>query len=152
MQKITPFLWFNDNAEEAVNRYMEIFKDGRVGMSSRNPQDGKVMVISFSINGQEITAMNGGPMYQLTEAFSLLISCETQEEIDYYWDALTANGGQASRCGWLKDPFGLSWQVIPVQLPRLMAQPDPAAAQRVMQALMSMDKIRIAELEAAARV
>lgn len=150
MQKITPFLWFNDNAEEAVSRYLEIFKEGRIGVTSRNPQTGKAFVISFSINGQQITAMNGGPNYQLSPAFSLMVSCETQEEVDYYWDTLIAGGGQASRCGWLTDPFGLSWQVIPNQLPALMSQPDPGAAQRVLQAMLGMEKIIIADLEAAA--
>lgn len=151
MQKITPFLWYNDNAEAAVSRYLEIFKDGSIGATSRNPQDGKVLVISFRIAGQDVTAMNGGPMYQLNEAFSFTISCADQSEVDYYWEALTANGGAPSRCGWLKDAFGLSWQVIPTQLPALMSQPDPAAAQRVMQAMLRMDKIIIADLEAAAK-
>lgn len=151
MQKITPFLWFNDNAEAAVNRYTEIFKDGSIGSVSCNPQDGSVMVMSFNIMGQQLTAMNGGPAFKLTEAFSLVVSCDGQAEIDYYWDALTANGGAPGRCGWLRDAFGLSWQVIPAGLPGLMSQPDPAAAGRVFEALMKMNKLVIADLEAAAK-
>lgn len=150
MATITPFLWFNDNAEAAVNRYMEIFSDGRILSTARNPQNGQVMVISFSIQGQELTAMNGGPAYRLTEAFSLVVHCKDQAEVDYYWDALVANGGTESRCGWLKDAFGLSWQIVPEQLPKLMAQPDAAAAGRVMQALMGMKRIVIRNLEQAA--
>ncbi len=155
MQKITPFLWFNDNAEEAMSFYTSIFKNAKVKNANHYPEGfpgvlgGKLMTATFELEGQELMVLNGGPMYQLTEAFSLFVNCETQEEVDYFWDKLTADGGQESRCGWLKDKFGLSWQIIPEALGRLMSDPDREKANRVMQAMMQMVKIDIAKLEQA---
>lgn len=145
MQKITTFLWYNDQAEEAINFYTSIFKDAQIGKVSRMG-DGKMMTASFYLNGQEFIALNGGPMFKFTEAISLLINCEDQQEIDYYWEKLS-DGGEKSRCGWLKDKFGLSWQVVPVQLGSMMS--DPGKGGRVMQALMQMDKLDIAILQQA---
>jgi predicted 3-demethylubiquinone-9 3-methyltransferase (glyoxalase superfamily) len=153
-QKITPYLWFNNNLEEAMDFYKTIFKNAsftilsRWGEGSMAPK-GSVMSASFELEGQQFMALNGGPMFQFTEAISFFINCDTQEEVDIYWDKLS-EGGAKSRCGWLKDKFGLSWQVIPTALGKLMQQPDPAASQRVMQAMMKMDKIIIADLEKAA--
>ena len=153
MQKITPFLWFNDNAEEAVNYYLSVFKDGNMGRVTRNGDGGpgpkgSVMVAAFTLFGQEYIALNGGPMFKFTEALSFVVNCETQEEVDDLWEKLSA-GGQKSRCGWLKDKFGLSWQIVPTALPLLMSDPDPAKAKRVAMAMMKMDKIDIAALQAA---
>ncbi len=153
MQKITPFLWFNDNAEEAVNFYLSVFKDGKMGAVSRYSEagpgpKGSVMVASFTLFGQEYTALNGGPIFKFTEAISFVVNCETQEEVDDLWEKLS-EGGSESRCGWLKDKFGLSWQIVPTALPRLISDPDPARAKRVAMAMMKMDKIDIAGLQAA---
>ncbi len=137
IQKITPFLWYDNNAAEAAAFYCTVFKNSRI--NSTNP-----MVTDFELEGQRLLAMNGGPKYKLTDAFSLMISCDTQEEIDYYWDALTANGGQESMCGWCKDKFGLSWQVTPSVLPSLMNNPEKA--QKVVQAFMQMRKFDIKKL------
>jgi predicted 3-demethylubiquinone-9 3-methyltransferase (glyoxalase superfamily) len=152
MQKITPFLWFNDQAEEAMEFYTSIFKNSKKGMVARYPdnvpgQAGKVMTAAFQIEGQEFVALNGGPMFQFTEAVSFVVDCKDQEEVDYFWDKLS-EGGAKSRCGWLKDQFGLSWQVVPSALNRLLKE-SPEKANRVMQALMKMDKIDIGALEAA---
>ena|ERR1700740_1759552 len=136
LHKITPFLWFNTEAADATNFYLTIFKNSKI--LSSNP-----MVTSFELEGLQISAINGGPTFKLTEAFSLMISCDTQEEIDYYWNKLT-EGGEESRCGWLKDKFGLSWQVVPSILPDLMS--NPATAQNVMQAFLKMKKFDIETL------
>ncbi len=153
MQKITPFLWFNDNAEEAVNYYLSVFRDGKIGTVTRYSDagpgpKGSVMVATFTLFGQEYIALNGGPIFKFTEAISFVVNCETQEETDELWEKLSA-GGEKSRCGWLKDKFGVSWQIVPTALPRLMSDPDPAKAKRVAMAMMKMDKIDIAALQAA---
>lgn len=151
MQKITPFLWFNNNGEEAINFYTSVFKDAATVHISRLP-NGAMMSATFSLYGQEFMALNGGPMFRFTEAISLFVKCADQAEVDYYWNALTAEGGQESRCGWLKDKFGLSWQIIPNRLGELLNDPDPARAHRAMTAMLSMNKIDIAILEAAVGV
>jgi len=151
MQKITPFLWFNNNAEEAMNFYVAIFKNSKVGTVSRygdagpGPK-GTVMSATFQLEGQEFMALNGGPLFSFTPAISLFVNCETQEEVDELWEKLSA-GGKRDRCGWLQDKFGLSWQIIPSALRRLLS--DSARSQRVMQAMLQMDKIDIKQLEAA---
>jgi len=153
MQKITPFLWFDNNAEEAANFYVSVFKNSKILSVSRygdagpGPK-GAVMVVSFQLDGQQFTALNGGSLFKFSEAFSFVVSCENQEEIDYYWNKLTSNGGQESQCGWLKDKFGFSWQIVPTALVKLMS--DPKKANRVMQALLQMKKLDIATLEDAA--
>lgn len=155
MQKITPFLWFDANAEEAVNFYLSIFKNSKIlkvaryGDTGPGPA-GTVMTISFQLEGQEFIALNGGPHFKFTEAISLSVSCETQEELDDYWSKLTAGGGQEVQCGWLKDKFGLSWQVNPPILAELLTDKDAKKAQRVMTAMMQMKKIDIAGLQRAA--
>jgi predicted 3-demethylubiquinone-9 3-methyltransferase (glyoxalase superfamily) len=151
MQKITPFLWFNDNAEEAMNFYASIFKNSKVGSVSRYGEGGpgpkgSVMSATFSLEGQEFMALNGGPHYKFTPAISLYVNCETQAEVDELWEKLSA-GGRKDRCGWLQDKFGLSWQIIPSALPRLLGDKDPAKAQRAMQAMLQMDKIDVKKLE-----
>ena len=149
MQKITPFLWFNDNAEEAMNFYVSVFKNSKVGSVNRygdagpGPK-GSVMSATFQLEGQEFMALNGGPEYKFTPAISLFVSCETQAEVDELWQKLSA-GGKPGRCGWLQDKFGLSWQIIPTALPRLLG--DPSRSQRVMKAMLQMDKIDIRGLE-----
>lgn len=153
MQKITPFLWFNNNAEEAVEFYTSVFKDSKVLSMSRYSDDahgrkGSVMTIEFLINGQEFVALNGGPEFSFTPAVSFFIKCQDQQEVDYYWDKLSA-GGQIMECGWLQDKFGVSWQVVPVTLQKLLNDKDPAKAQRVTQALYKMKKLDIAALEKA---
>lgn len=146
-QKITPFLWFDSNAEEAVNFYTAVFTDSSVQSLVRMP-DGKVLTIGFQLNGQSFAAINGGPMFTFNEAVSFVINCENQAEIDYYWQKLTENGGQESQCGWLKDKFGVSWQVVPTNIGTLLSgNNDGAKAQRAMQALMQMRKLNIAALE-----
>lgn len=145
MQKITPFLWFDGQAEEAVNFYTSLFKDSKIVNMSRMP-DGNVMSATFLLNGQEFMALNGGPMFKFTEAISLFVKCETQSEIDSLWEKLS-EGGSKSRCGWLKDKFGLSWQIIPPILGELLGDKDPAKSQRVMQAMLKMDKIIIQDLK-----
>ena len=154
-QKITTFLWFDNNAEEAANFYTSIFKNSRILTSARYPEgspgpQGTVMVVDFELDGQRFTALNGGPHFKFTEAISLLVHCDTQEEVDYYWEKLTADGGQESQCGWLKDKFGLSWQITPDALLKFWSEGDPAKASRVMQAMMPMKKLIIKDLEAAA--
>jgi predicted 3-demethylubiquinone-9 3-methyltransferase (glyoxalase superfamily) len=147
MQKITTFLWFDGQAEEAMQHYTTIFPNAKILSVQR--VGGQVLTGTFEIEGQQFIALNGGPQYKFSEAISLFVRCETQEEVDRLWTQLTADGGAASRCGWLKDKFGLSWQIIPSALMRLMGDPDPAKAQRVMQAMLGMDKIDIAALERA---
>ena len=147
IQKITPFLWFDTQAEEAMNFYLSIFKNSKVLSTSPGP-DGSVFGVSFELNGQEIRGFNAGPEFKFTEAISLFVDCETQEEVDELWEKLTA-GGEESRCGWLKDKYGLSWQIIPTALGRLMGDKDPVKAGRVMQAMLGMNKIDIAGLQKA---
>jgi predicted 3-demethylubiquinone-9 3-methyltransferase (glyoxalase superfamily) len=154
MQKITPFLWYDDKAEEAANFYCSIFKNSKILSVSRygdagpGPK-GSVMIAEFQIEGQEFVALNAGPLFKFTEAISFVINCETQEEVDYFWQKLTADGGAESMCGWLKDKYGLSWQVVPKILTELMKDKDPAKAQRVMQAMLQMKKIDIPTLKRA---
>ncbi|MEO5681168.1 MAG: VOC family protein [Chitinophagaceae bacterium] len=152
--KITPFLWFNNNLEEAMQFYAAIFKNAKFEVLSRWGEGGMApagtaMSGSFELEGQHFMALNGGPMFQFTEAISFFVNCETQEEVDMYWEKLS-DGGAKSRCGWLKDKFGLSWQIIPSALGKLMHSKDAAVSKRVTQAMMKMDKIIIADLEKAA--
>jgi len=154
IQKITPFLWFDNQAEEAMNFYVSIFKDSKVLSISRYGEGapvpaGTVMTASFLIEGQQFTALNGGPLFSFTEAISFVIHCQTQEEVDHYWEKLT-EGGEEVQCGWLKDKFGVSWQVVPEVLGRLLNNPDPNKAQRAMQAMFTMKKIDISQLQEAA--
>src|SRR5436853_2437860 len=154
-KRISPMLWYDNQAEEAANFYVSIFKNSRVTSISRygdagpGPK-GSVMVAEFELDGQKFTALNGGPQFKFTEAISLVVNCESQEEIDEYWRKLTADGGRESECGWLKDKFGLSWQIVPTELGKLMSAKDPATANRVMQALLQMKKLDIAKLQQAA--
>ena len=157
MQKITPFLWFDGNAEEAVNFYLSAFKNSKIGNISRYSEEaakaggrpkGSVMVITFQLNGQDFIALNGGPQFKFTEAISFLVNCETQEEVDWLWEKLS-EGGKKDRCGWLKDKFGVSWQVVPTALNKLMSGGDPQQTGRVMKAMLQMDKIVIKDLERA---
>ncbi len=158
MQKVTPFLWFNDKAEEAVNFYTSTFKNATIKSTTRynaesakasGQKEGAVMTIAFNLNGQDFTAINGGPIFKFTEAISFVVNCETQEEVDYFWGKLTAGGGQESMCGWLKDKYGLSWQIVPKQLIALFQDKDPGKAKRVMHAMLQMKKIDIKTLEKA---
>lgn len=155
MQKISPFLWFDDNAEEAANFYTSIFKNsrivdvGRYGDVGPGPK-GSAMSVTFELEGITFLALNGGPHYKLSEAFSLFVDCETQAEVDKLWDTLIADGGSASRCGWLKDRYGLSWQIVPSVLTRLLHHPDASTRNRVMQAMLKMGKLDIATLQRAA--
>ncbi|HET9913521.1 MAG TPA: VOC family protein [Anaerolineales bacterium] len=154
MQKITPYLWFDDQAEEAVNFYTSIFKNSKILNVSRYPEGapgpaGKVMVATFELDGQEFTALNGGPQYKFTEAISFLVNCKTQKEVDELWQKLTANGGEEGPCGWLKDKFGVSWQIIPTALGEMLSDPNPSKAQRVMEAMLKMKKIEIPVLQQA---
>ena len=154
MNRITPCLWFDNNAEEAVNFYCSVFKNSKVLNMSRYPEagpgkPGSVLTASFEIDGQPLTALNGGPQFTFTEAVSLMVMCDTQQEIDDYWAKLTANGGKESQCGWLKDKYELSWQIVPRILPQLMQDKDPAKRNRVMKALLKMVKLDIARLQRA---
>jgi predicted 3-demethylubiquinone-9 3-methyltransferase (glyoxalase superfamily) len=149
MPKITPFLWFDNNVEEAMDFYTSLFEDAKVIHVTRDGPDGPVRWAHFEVAGQEFMALNGGPMYRFTEAFSMFVSCEDQAEVDRLWDALTSNGGEPGQCGWLKDRFGLSWQIVPRALGELLGDPDPERAGRVMQAMLGMTKIEIAGLRAA---
>ncbi len=144
IQKITPFLWFNNQAEEAANFYVSVFKNSKIKSVVRN--GGAVLVVNFSLDGQEFTALNGGPMYKFTEAVSFVVNCKGQKEVDCFWEKLTADGGSESQCAWLKDKFGLSWQIVPDALPKLLADPDPKKAQTAMAAMMAMKKIIIRNL------
>jgi predicted 3-demethylubiquinone-9 3-methyltransferase (glyoxalase superfamily) len=153
MQKITPFLWFNDQAEEAMNFYVSIFKSSKVGRVTRYGEagpgpKGSVMSATFQLEGQEFMALNGGPHFSFTPAISFFVNCETQEEVDELWQKLSA-GGKKDRCGWLKDKYGLSWQIIPSALGKLMGDKNAAKAQNVMKAMLQMDKIDIARLQQA---
>lgn len=153
MQKISPFLWFNNQAEEAAKFYTTVFKNAKIGKMTRYGEAGpgpagSVMVAEFELEGMGFTALNGGPHFKFTEAISMSIDCKDQAEVDYFWSKLS-EGGEPGQCGWLKDKFGLSWQVVPEALPRLLGDPDAAKASRVMQAMLQMTKIDVAKLEAA---
>ena len=150
MQKITPFLWFDGNIEEAVNFYTSIFKNSKITNVFRvgDGAGGKIMTATFVLENQEFMALDGGPMFKFTPAISFFVNCETQEEVDNFWTKLSA-GGSEERCGWLKDKFGLSWQIIPSALGKLMGDPDPVKSQRVMQAMLKMNKIEIKKLQEA---
>jgi predicted 3-demethylubiquinone-9 3-methyltransferase (glyoxalase superfamily) len=153
MQKITPFLWFNNNAEEAMNFYISIFRDAKIENVARYGEGapfpaGTLMSATFYLEGQEFMVLNGGPQFQFNEAVSFFVNCENQLEVDYLWAKLS-EGGEEGPCGWLKDKFGLSWQVIPNALGQMLNDPDPVKAQNVMQAMLQMSKIEIAKLEQA---
>jgi predicted 3-demethylubiquinone-9 3-methyltransferase (glyoxalase superfamily) len=153
MQKITPFLWFDNQAEEAMNFYVSIFKNSKVGRVTRNGEKGPgpkgtVMSATFQLEGQEFYALNGGPQFTFTPAISLFVSCETQQEVDELWAKLSA-GGKPGRCGWLQDKFGLSWQIIPTALGEMLEDKDPKKAGNVMAAMLQMDKIDVAKLKQA---
>ncbi len=154
MQKIVTFLWFDDKAEEAANFYVSIFKNSKITNASRYGEagpgpKGSVMVVEFELEGQKFMALNGGPVFKLTPAVSLVVNCETQNEVDDLWDKLLAGGGKPSQCGWLEDKYGLSWQIVPTVLGKLMSDPDPEKSKRVMQAVLQMVKLDIAKLEQA---
>jgi len=153
MQKITPYLWFDDQAEEAMNFYVSIFKNSKVlsvaryGDAGPGPK-GMIMTARFQLEGQEFIALNGGPQFKFTEAISFLVNCETQEEVDYFWEKLS-KGGERSRCGWLKDKFGLSWQIVPTVLGEMLQDKNAERSQSVMKAMLQMDKIDIQGLKRA---
>ena len=156
-QKISSCLWFDDKAEEAAKFYSSIFKNAKIGKTTRYDEEasqasgrplGSVMTVEFQLEGQQFLALNGGPIFKFTEAVSFIVNCETQEEVDYFWSRLSA-GGEESRCGWLKDKFGLSWQVVPIVLVEMLADKDPAKAKRVTHAMLQMDKIDIPTLKKA---
>jgi predicted 3-demethylubiquinone-9 3-methyltransferase (glyoxalase superfamily) len=147
MQKVTPFLWFDGQAEAAAKFYVSVFRDGKLGKPMYEPGSKKVLVMPFEIQGQEFSALNGGPQFKFNESVSFVVHCKDQKEIDYYWDKLTADGGEESMCGWLKDKYGLSWQITPDRLLELMRGPK---AGKVMQAFMKMRKFDLATLERAA--
>ncbi len=158
MQKITPFLWFDNQAEEAAKFYTTVFKNSKVGRILRYDETsaktagrpaGSVLTIEFEIGGQKFTALNGGPQFKFNESVSFVVNCETQNEVDYFWEKLTAGGGQESECGWLKDKFGLSWQITPTVLIDMLNDKDLNKAERVMKAMMQMQKIEINKLKAA---
>ena len=154
MPKITTFLWFDSQAEEAANFYVSIFKNSKVGAVSRYGESGpgpkgSAMTVAFELDGQKFTALNGGPAFKFTEAISLVVNCENQEEIDYFWEKLSSEGGQEVQCGWLKDKYGLSWQIVPTILPELVKSDDPKKSERVMKALMQMKKLDIGKLKEA---
>jgi len=154
VHKITPFLWFDDKAEEAMNFYVSIFKNSKVGSVTRygdagpGPK-GMVMSATFQLDGQDFFALNGGPLFKFTEAISFFVNCDTQEEVDELWEKLMAGGGSPQRCGWLKDKYGLSWQIIPKALGEMLGDKDPQKSQRVMQAMLQMNKIDIQRLKEA---
>jgi predicted 3-demethylubiquinone-9 3-methyltransferase (glyoxalase superfamily) len=153
MQKITPFLWFDKNAEDAAKFYTSIFKSSKIAKIARygdagpGPK-GSVMTVEFELNGEQFMALNGGPEFKFTEAISFVVNCESQEEIDYFWQKLTA-GGKEVQCGWLKDKFGLSWQIVPTAIGKMLTDPDPAKSQRVMKAMLEMIKIDLPTLQRA---
>ncbi|HYG71626.1 MAG TPA: VOC family protein [Actinomycetota bacterium] len=157
MQKINPYLWFDGQAEQAAEHYVEVFRarpgdpkgDTRITNVSRTGEDGAVMIVEFELDGLTFVALNGGPQFTFNESVSFLVHCETQEEVDHFWDAFTAEG-EESMCGWLKDRYGLSWQIVPDRLMELLGDRDPGRAQRAMQAMLKMRKIDVAELERAA--
>ena len=162
MQKITPFLWFDGNAEEAAKFYTSIFKNSKVGRILRYDEEvakvsqsgqpaGSVLTIEFEIEGQKFVALNGGPQFKFNESISFVVNCETQKEVDYFWEKLTADGGEESQCGWLRDKFGVSWQVTPTVLIDMLHDKDAKKSERVMKAMLQMQKIDIETLEAAYR-
>jgi predicted 3-demethylubiquinone-9 3-methyltransferase (glyoxalase superfamily) len=162
MQKITPFLWFSGNAEEAVKFYTSIFKDSKMGrilpydeetakVSQSGRPAGSVLTIEFEIEGQKFVALNGGPQFKFNESISFVVNCETQKEVDYFWEKLTADGGEESQCGWLRDKFGVSWQVTPTVLIDMLHDKDAEKSERVMKAMLQMQKIDIEKLKAAYR-
>src|SRR5712692_9053384 len=153
MQKITPFLWFDGKAEEAMNFYISIFRNSKIGSVTRYGEagpgpKGMVMTATFQLDGQEFMALNGGPQFKFTEAISFLVNCETQEEVDELWVKLS-EGGEKGRCGWLKDKYGLSWQIVPTVLGEILKDKDPEKSKRVMEAMLQMDKIDIKSLKQA---
>ena len=154
MKKITPWLWFDNEAEEAATFYTSIFENSRIldvqryGKAGPKPE-GTVMTVTFELDGQELVGLNAGPEFTFTEAISLMVSCKDQAEVDYFWDKLT-DGGEESQCGWLKDRYGLSWQIVPTRLSELLGDPDPERSSRAMAAMMQMRKIDVAALERAA--
>jgi predicted 3-demethylubiquinone-9 3-methyltransferase (glyoxalase superfamily) len=148
MKKITPFLWFDTQAEEAMKFYVSIFKNSKVLSVAPGP-NGIASSVNFELEGQEFIGFNAGPEFKFNESISMFVNCQTQEEVDELWGKLTTDGGEESRCGWLKDKFGLSWQIIPSALGELMGDPDPVKSQRVMQAMLKMNKIIIADLKKA---
>lgn len=155
MEKITPFLWYDGQTEEAIKLYTSLFKNSKVHTINHWPEgspfpSNQVMTASFELDGQQFYAFDAGPQFKFTEAISFMVNCETQEEIDHFWNGFLSNGGQESMCGWLKDKFGVSWQITPPILPKLLADKDREKANRVMQAMMKMKKIIIADLEKAA--
>jgi predicted 3-demethylubiquinone-9 3-methyltransferase (glyoxalase superfamily) len=157
MQKISSFIWFDNNAEEAMNFYLSIFKNSKIIRVAHNPSgspgpEGVFLVATIQLEGEEITLMNGGPGHPLTDAMSLTVNCSSQEEVDYYWNKLLNGGGKEIACGWLKDRFGLYWQITPIMLPQLLSDPDKTKAGRVMQAMMKMIKLDIAALKDAAEM
>jgi predicted 3-demethylubiquinone-9 3-methyltransferase (glyoxalase superfamily) len=156
MQKIIPFLWFDDQAEEAANFYTTLFKNSKIGRILRNTEEaaektggpvGSVLTIEFEIEGQKFVALNGGPLFKFNESISFVINCETQEEVDYFWEKLTADGGEESACGWLKDKFGVSWQITPTVLIDMLQDSNQEKSRRVMQAMLQMKKIDIKALK-----
>ena len=160
MQKITPFLWFQNEAEEAAKFYTSIFKSSNIGRILRYGEEaakvsesgrppGSVLTIEFEIEGQRFVALNGGPQFKFNESISFVVNCETQKEVDYYWKKITADGGQESACGWLKDKFGVSWQITPTVLIDMLHDKDPKKSERVMHAMLQMQKIEINKLKAA---
>jgi predicted 3-demethylubiquinone-9 3-methyltransferase (glyoxalase superfamily) len=160
MQKITPFLWFTDNAEEAAKFYTSIFKNSKIGRILRYDEEtakvsqsgmpaGSVLTIEFEIEGQKFVALNGGPQFKFNESISFVVNCETQKEVDYFWEKLTADGGEESQCGWLRDKFGVSWQVTPIVLIDMLHDKDSEKAQRAMKAMLQMQKIDINKLKEA---
>jgi len=149
MSKITPFLWFDTQAEEAMNYYVSIFKNSKVGSVQRAGPDGPVFSVAFELDGQEFLGLNAGPRFKFNEAVSFFVNCENQKEVDEYWNKLIADGGEESMCGWCKDKFGLWWQIIPKQLGELMGDSDPEKAQRTVQAMLKMQKIIVADLQKA---
>jgi predicted 3-demethylubiquinone-9 3-methyltransferase (glyoxalase superfamily) len=156
MQKITPMLWFDNQAEEAANLYVRIFKDGKIVNVARCSEagpgtPGSVMVVEFELNGQRYTALNGGPHFKFSEAVSFVINCKDQAEVDYFWAALLEGGGKESQCGWLKDKFGFSWQVVPGKALELLQHPDAAVRKRVAEAVHKMVKLDLAAIERAAK-
>ena len=160
MQKINPFLWFDDNAEEAAKFYTSVFKNSNINKITRYPdasakqigrEPGSVMTVEFTLDGVEFVALNAGPQFKFTEAVSFVVMGDTQQEIDYYWEKLTADGGEPGVCSWLKDKFGLSWQIQPRLLIQLLGHPDKAKAERVMNAMMQMAKIDVSAIEQAAK-
>jgi predicted 3-demethylubiquinone-9 3-methyltransferase (glyoxalase superfamily) len=156
MQKITPFLWFDSQAEEAVQFYLSVFKDGKVISTSHYPENGPrpvgmVMTIAFELQGQQFVALNGGPDEPFTNAVSLVVNCDSQEEIDYYWERLAADGGEHNVCGWLRDKFGFRWQIVPAKIWAWLSGDDPAMVQRVTAAVWQMEKLDLPVLERAAK-